>query len=390
MRLRYLTAGESHGPALVAILEGIPSGVSLTEEVIDLELTRRQHGYGAGGRMKIEKDKVRILSGVLEKTTTGAPIAILVENLDHAKWKGKQIEPFTIPRPGHVDLIAAIKFGYLDLRPGLERASARETASRVAVGAICKTYLKQFNITVEGYVTAIADIEADLSEIPLTQRFDLSEKSDVRCPNLETAEAMRYRIKEAIAEKDSLGGIIEIIVMNVPAGLGSFVQWDRRLDARLGRAVLSVQAIKGVEIGAAFENCRLPGSQVQDDIYLDQDRLVRKTNYCGGLEGGVTTGQPMIVRAAMKPIATTIKPHNSVDLVTGLPIKTRHERSDFCPVPRAVPVLEAVTAFEIAESLMEKLGGDSLEEQTLRFKALKSATLSDLHLDGKEHRFWEE
>ena len=390
MRLRYLTAGESHGPALVAILEGIPSGVTLTEEMIDLELTRRQHGYGAGGRMKIEKDKVRILSGVLEKTTTGAPIAILVENLDHAKWKGKQIEPFTIPRPGHVDLIAAIKYGYFDLRPGMERASARETASRVAVGAICKTYLKQFNITVEGYVTAIADIEADLSEISLDRRFDLSEKSDVRCPDLITAGAMRDRIKEAIAEKDSLGGIIEVIVMNVPAGLGSFVQWDRRLDARLGRAILSVQAIKGVEIGAAFENCRLSGSQVQDDIYLDHDRLVRKTNYCGGLEGGVTTGQPLIIRAAMKPIATTIKPHQSVDLVTGLPIETRYERSDFCPVPRAVPIIEAVTAFEIAESLMEKLGGDSLEEQVLRFKALKSATLSDLHLDGKEHRFWEE
>jgi chorismate synthase len=389
MRLRYLTAGESHGPALVAILEGMPAGIPLAEDVIDLELARRQRGYGTGARMRIEKDEVQILSGVLEKATTGAPIALLIKNKDHAKWKGKQVKSFTIPRPGHVDLAAAIKYGYSDLRPGLERASARETASRVAIGAICKTYLKRFNIEVSGYVSAIADVEADLSAITLDQRFGLSENSDVRCPDKKIATAMRNRIKEAVSKKDSLGGVIEIIVQNVPAGLGSFVHWDRRLDTRLGGAVLSVQAVKGVEIGTAFKNCRLPGSQVQDDIYLDEDRLIRKTNYSGGLEGGVTNGQPLLIRAAMKPIATTIKPHNSVDLVSGLPIETRYERSDFCPVPRAVPVLEAVVAFEIANALLEKLGGDSLDEQIHRFKSLKDTKLTDLHIDGKDHQFWE-
>ena len=317
MSLRFLTAGESHGPAITAILDGIPAGLPLETAIIDNELARRQRGYGAGGRMKIEKDAVQILSGVMGGETIGSPIGLLVNNADHKKWQGKAIDPMTSPRPGHADLTGAVKYGYRDLRPSLERASARETAMRVAAGAVCKHLLAQFGIMVGGYVRAIGKVEADIKENDLRVRFDKAEKSDIRCPDPAAAEKMRIRIEETIHGKNTLGGIIEVFALNVPIGLGSFAQWDRRLEARLGQAILSVQAIKGVEIGCAFENSHLTGTQAHDEIQVVGKTLTRSTNRAGGTEGGVSNGQPIIIRAAMKPIASTLTPQMTVDLATG-------------------------------------------------------------------------
>jgi chorismate synthase len=366
----------------------MPAGLPLDLQVINADLARRQQGYGAGPRMKIEQDVAHILGGVMEGLTTGAPLAFEIENRDHAKWRGKPIEAFTVPRPGHADLSGAIKYGYRDLRPALERASARETAARVAVGAVCKLFLAQFGIQVGGYVIAIGEVGAVLGDMPFQQRFALAEQSDVRCPDPFAAEDMRQRIHQIIQQRDTLGGVIEIVVLGVPPGLGSYAQWDRRLEARLGAALLSVQAIKGVEIGDAFANARLPGTQAHDPIRLEQDALVRPTHRAGGLEGGVTIGEPLVLRAAMKPIATTLSPQPTVDLATGQETPTTYERSDFCPVPRAVPILEAMAAFVLADALLEKLGGDSLDEMRPRFAALRRARLSDLPVDGGEHIFW--
>jgi chorismate synthase len=388
MTLRFLTAGESHGPALVAILEGLPAGLPLDGETINRELSRRQQGYGAGPRMKIEQDTAAILGGVMAGKTTGAPLALQIQNLDHAKWKGKSIPAMTAPRPGHADLTGAIKYGYHDLRPALERASARETAARVAIGAVCKHLLAQFGIQTGGYVVSIGEIEAKLDSIPLVERFALAEVSDVRCPDSQAADAMRQRIHKVMEERDTLGGVIEAAALGLPPGLGSHVHWDRKLEARLGAAALSIPAVKGVEIGPAFANTRLPGTQVQDAIHILDGKLVRPTNRAGGLEGGITNGQPLVVRAAMKPIATTLTPQETVDLATGEPSPTNYERSDFCPVPRAVPILEAMLAFVLADALLEKLGGDSLAEIIPRFINLRQARLEDLSMDNQERTFW--
>ncbi len=389
MSLRFLTAGESHGPSLTAILDGMPAGLPLTPGVIDSELARRQKGYGSGGRMKIEKDSVRILGGVMAGETTGAPISLLVENADHIKWKGKAIEPMSAPRPGHADLTGAVKYGYRDLRPALERASARETTMRVAAGAVCKHFLSQFDILVGGYVASIGEVQADFGDMAYEDRFLRAEASDVRCPIESYADQMRAEIEKTIHGKNTLGGILEIVALNVPVGLGSFMQWDRRLEARLALAVMSVQAIKGVEVGDAFANARLPGTRVHDPIRLSHDHLGRSTNRAGGTEGGVSNGQPIVIRAAMKPIATTLTPQQTVDLASGTESPTKYERSDFCPVPRAVPILEAMVAFVLADALIEKLGGDSINEMQPRFESLRKARLEDLQMDGSSHVFWE-
>ena len=390
MSLRYLTAGESHGPALVAILDGLPAGLPLEGQIIDRELARRQHGIGSGPRMKLEQDTAQILGGVMAGLTTGAPLAVQITNRDHARWRGKSIESFTIPRPGHADLSGALKYGYRDLRPALERASARETAARVAIGAVCKHLLAQFDILVGGYVCAIGEVTANLEAAPLGVRPALAETNEVRCPDTDSAVAMVEHIQNIMQRRDTLGGVIEVIAVGLPSGLGSYAQWDLRLEARLGAAVLSIPAIKGVEIGNAFENARLPGTQAQDAIRLDGERLVRPTHRNGGLEGGVTTGQPLILRVAMKPIATTLTPQPSVDLASGEETLTQYERSDFCPVPRAVPILESAVAFVLAQALLEKLGGDSLDEMRPRFEKLRRARLPDLPMDGGEHVFWPE
>ena len=388
MPLRYLTAGESHGPVLTAILEGLPAGLEITVEMIATQLARRRRGYGAGPRMRIETDRVHILGGVLAGVSTGAPVAIQIENEDHKKWLGKDIPAFTIPRPGHADLTAAIKYGYRDLRPSLERASARETAARVAVGAICRQFLSHFNIELGGYVRSIGEITANVDGMALVERARAAEGNDVRVPDIEAAARIRERIEEIIKQGDTLGGTIEIFALGLPPGLGSHVQWDRRLDARLGAAVLGVQAIKGIEFGTAFDNTKRRGTEVHDAIRLDGDQLLRTSNRAGGLEGGITNGMPMLLRAAMKPIATTLTPQKTVDLLTGEEVPTQYERSDFCPVPRAVPILEAVVAYVLADALMEKLGGDSLNEMTPRFEQLRRARLSDLDMNGSPQRFW--
>ncbi len=386
--LRFLTAGESHGPGLVAILDGMPAGLPLTPDLIAADLIRRQQGYGAGPRMKIERDRAEIISGVMSGQTTGGPIALHLDNRDHEKWRGRPIPAFTTPRPGHADLSGALKYGYGDLRLSLERASARETAARVAVGAVCRHFLAQFEITISGYVWAIGPVEADVSSIPLEDRGRLAEASPVRCPEPEAATAMERFIRQTMENRDTAGGIIEVLALGLPPGLGSHVQWDRRLSARMGAAVLSVQAIKGVEIGTAFANTRLPGTQVHDPIRLDGEHLVRPTFRSGGLEGGITTGQPLLIRAAMKPIATTLTPQRTVDLATGEEKPTEYERSDFCPVPRAVVIIEAMIAFVLADALIEKLGGDSLEEMRPRYAALRQSRRSDLSMDGGDHLFW--
>jgi chorismate synthase len=390
MPLRFLTAGESHGPALVAILEGMPAGLPLAAPDINHDLARRQHGFGAGPRMKLEHDAAQILGGVMGGLTTGAPLALRILNQDHAKWRGRPVEALTIPRPGHADLTGAIKYGYPDLRPALERASARETACRVAVGAICRLLLARFGIQVGGYVCSIAEVGAELEALPLAERISLAQASDVACPQPAAAQAMRARIQQAMQARDTLGGVIEVIALGLPPGLGSYAQWDRRLEARLGAAVLSIQAIKGVEIGPAFDNTRLPGTQAHDPILVADGELVRPSDRCGGLEGGITTGQPLIVRAAMKPIATTLTPQATVDLATGQAVPTRYERSDFCPVPRAVVIVEAMVAFVLADALLEKLGGDSLAEMLPRFAALRQARLADLPQDNFDHVWWPE
>jgi chorismate synthase len=384
--LRFLTAGESHGPALTGILEGMPAGLPLSAADIDTELARRQQGYGRGGRMSIEHDRVRLMAGVMAGQTTGGPIGLLIENRDHQNWAARAIPPMTTPRPGHADLTGALKYGYRDLRLSLERASARETAMRVAVGAICKRLLAAFGITVQGYVTAIGDVSADLPSLDADAypaRFAAAEISDVRCPDPASGERMHAAIRAAIRDKDTLGGIVEVVALGLPPGLGSHVHFDRKLDGLLMGTVGSVPSVKGVEIGQAFAQSAQRGTAVHDAITLGPDGALRRaSNRAGGLEGGISTGEPLIVRAALKPISTTLTPLPSVDLATGAPRPTDYERSDFCAVPRGVVVVEAMVAFVLAGALVEKLGGDSLDEMRPRFAALRRSRLADLPMDN--------
>jgi len=374
MNLRFLTAGESHGPCLLAIVEGMPAGLPLSEEDINADLRRRQAGYGRGKRMEIERDKVEIMSGVAKGFTTGAPISLRIENKD---WRrDEKSPPVTIPRPGHADLAGAIKYGHRDLRLVSERASARETAARVAVGAIAKKLLSEFDIAVGSYVVEIGGVEAEVPDLPLEELWELAEASDVHCPDGKAAERMRQRIDEAKREGDSLGGVFVVAAMGVPVGLGSYVHWDRRLDARLAYAVMSIPAVKGVEIGPAFANARLPGTQVQDEIFFEKGKIARRSNRAGGTEGGVSNGQPIVVQAAMKPIPTTLTSLRSVDLATGRPADTHYRRSDVCAVPAAAVVGEAMVAWVLAEALMEKIGGDSISEMKAKWEQASAQAAS--------------
>ena len=388
MPIRFFTAGESHGPGLTAILEGMPAGLPLSAEDINIDLRRRQKGYGAGGRMQIEKDGIVITSGVMTCMTTGAPIAMQVHNRDFRSWKERDITPITTPRPGHADLTGALKYGYRELRLSLERASARETTMRVAIGAICKKYLAEFGIRVDGYVSQLGAVIADLSDMSIAERIASNEDNDVRCPDPVAAEKMREAIRQIKIDKDTLGGVFEVVAQGLPPGLGSHVHYDRKLDARLVAAMVSIQAMKGAEIGSAFENAGKRGSQVHDDIIVDEaGNLSRRSNRAGGLEGGITTGEPLIARVAMKPISTMLRGAQSVDLATGEANPTVYERSDFCALPRAVPVGEAMMAIVLADALLEKLGGDSIQEMKPRFESLRRNRLEDLPMDNREWRF---
>lgn len=388
-QIRFFTAGESHGPMLTAILDGIPAGLPLSEADINEDLARRQTGYGAGGRMQIEKDGVRITSGVMNGLTTGAPISMILQNRDFKNWREKDIPPIPTPRPGHADLTGAIKYGYRELRLSLERASARETAARVAVGAVCKALLRAFGIEVYAYVTQIGDVAANIDRTANpADLFAASMTNDVRTPDPDAVEPMHEAIRQVKIDKDTLGGVWEIVAVNVPAGLGSHVQWDRKLDGRIAQAMMSIQAMKGVEIGEGFVSATKRGTEVHDPIYIDEaQNIYRKTNRAGGVEGGISTGDPIVVRVAMKPIATVLKALDSVNLATGEAEQTTYERSDFCALPRAMPIGEAMLAVVLADALMEKLGGDSIDEMKPRFESLRKANLSDLPMDNVEWRF---
>jgi chorismate synthase len=391
-QLRFLTAGESHGPALTAILEGMPAGLPLSAADINADLARRQVSFGAGGRMQIERDAAQILGGVMAGATTGAPLALLIPNLDHAHWQGRAVAPMTTPRPGHGDLTGAVKYGYRDLRLALERASARETGARVAVGAACRKLLREFNIRVGSYVVEIGGVAASMDGLDMTERLARAEASDVRCPDEAAAAAMRARISAAMDARDTVGGLFEVVALGVPPGLGTHVQWDRRLGARLAAALMSIPAIKGVEVGSAFANARRAGTEVHDEIFREAGTgwLMRRTNRSGGLEGGMTSGEPVVLRAAMKPISTTLNPLRSVNLASGEPAATQYERSDYCAVPRAAVVGEAMMCFALSGALLEKLGGDSIGEMKPRFQALRQTRLDDLAMDNVPTVFWPE
>ena len=388
--IRFLTAGESHGPQLTAVIEGFPAGFPINKAALNQELARRQKGYGSGGRMKIEKDAVHLTAGYMNGQTTGGPLALTITNLDYAKWQERDITPITTPRPGHADLTGAVKYNYRELRLALERASARETAARVAVGGFCTPFLAECGIEIGSYVTSIGSITADMpADMTYPERFAAAESNDIRCPIPAATAAMRQTISEIMQAKDTIGGVFEVVALGVPVGLGSHVHWDRRLDGLLLGAVGSIHAIKGVEIGTAFANASKPGSQVHDEIFLADDgqTLIRHSNRSGGFEGGITTGEPVIVRAAMKPISTVLNPRQSVNLATGKTAVTVYERSDFSAVPRAAVVGEAMVAITLANALIEKLGGDSLAEMKPRFETLRQAKLADLPMDNVPWNF---
>ncbi|MEF3301801.1 chorismate synthase [Paenibacillus sp. GYB003] len=372
--MRYLTAGETHGPQLTAIVEGLPSNLPLTGEPINEQLARRQKGHGRGKRMQIEKDTAQIVGGVRHGKTTGAPVALVVENKDWKAWttvmsiedveegsEGKR--RVNRPRPGHADLNGGLKYNQKDLRNILERSSARETTVRVAVGAIARQFLAQFGIKIAGQVIRIGEVEAVRQELPIDDLIRITEQSPVRVVDKQAEALMIAAIDQAKADGDTLGGIVEVIVEGVPVGLGSHVQWDRKLDGRIAQAVVSIQAFKGVEFGIGFEAAKRRGSNVHDEIlYNEQDGFHRGSNRAGGLEGGMTTGEPIVVRGVMKPISTLYKPLASVDIDTKQPFSAQVERSDTCAVPAAGVIMENVIAWEVARAFMEKFGGDSMEE----------------------------
>ncbi|MEO5731873.1 MAG: chorismate synthase [Byssovorax sp.] len=371
-RLRWSTSGESHGPELVAILEGIPAGLPLVGVDVDGDLARRQRGYGRGGRMKIETDHAQLVAGVRGGETLGSPIALVIANRDHANWAGRMgPDPFpappealTRPRPGHADLAGGLKYDRHDLRDILERASARETAARVAVGAVCRKLLAELGIDIFAHVVAIGPVSVTPSDLPLAELRARSRASDLACADDVAEQAMRAAILETAHAGDTLGGTFEVVATGVPPGLGSHVQWDRKLDGRLAQALMSIHAIKAVEIGVGFEVSRRRGSEVHDAIGYDAATraFTRPTNRAGGLEGGITNGMPVVCRAAMKPIATLKRALPSVDVETKEPFAAAFERSDICAVAAASVVGEAMVAITLAGALLEKTGGDSLGE----------------------------
>lgn len=364
--LRFLTAGESHGRGLLAILEGVPAGVPVSEEGIDIQLARRQHGYGRGGRMQIEQDRAEIYSGIMGGTTIGAPIGLLIGNKD---WR-KEEPPLTRPRPGHADLAGALKYHFDDVRRVLERSSARETVARVAVGAVCRALLAQFGISLCSHVVELGGITATRRPERPEDIPALAERSPLRCVDAEAEARMIAAIDEAKERGDTLGGVFEVIVTGLPVGLGSYVHWDRRIDGRLAQAMMSINAIKGVEIGEGFTEARLPGSAAHDEIFYDSTRgFYRGTNQAGGTEGGMTTGDALVVRAAMKPLSTLRSPLASVDIVTKERVEAAVVRSDVTAVPAAGVIGEAMAAFVLADAMIEKFGADSLDQMRTAYDA---------------------
>ena len=371
-RLRWITSGESHGPRLTAIVEGLPAGLPLLAEDVDTDLARRQRGYGRGGRMKIETDRVELIAGVRGGETLGSPIAMSIANRDHANWLDRMSpapmaappEKLTRPRPGHADLAGGLKHDRHDLRDVLERASARETASRTAVGAVCRKLLAAVGVDVFAHVVAIGPVEVEARELPPEELRALSRASDLACADAEAEARMKQAIHETSHAGDTLGGVFEAVATGLVPGLGSHTQWDRKLDGRLAQAMMSIQAIKGVEIGLGFGCARVRGSQVHDAIHYDTERhaFTRPTNRAGGLEGGITNGMPVVCRVAMKPIATLKRALTSVDVQTKETYEAAFERSDVCAVAAASVVGEAMMCIVLADAVLEKFGGDSMRE----------------------------
>ena len=382
--LRYFTAGESHGPCLTVIIDGVPAGFPIEIERINFDLWRRQQGYGRGGRMLIEKDEVQIRSGIRWGETLGSPVALGIENRDWKNWT-KKMSPHaadrdesivvTKPRPGHADLAGILKYGQSDVRNILERASARDTVSRTTVGSFCKQLLKPFGIKIMGYIRSLGGVVAQTEGLTYEEIFQRAEESPVRVADKEAEKRMIALIDECKKKGDTLGGVFEVVAMGVPPGLGSHTQWDRKLDGRLARALMSIQAIKGVEIGIGFEGARRSGSQVHDEIFFDLNRktpqstprvgptgFYRGSNNSGGTEGGMSNGAPLVAHVAMKPISTLMSPLQSVDIKSKQPVDASVERSDVCAAPAAAVVGESVVAFELALAFLEKMGGDSLDE----------------------------
>lgn len=384
MSLRYLTAGETHGPQLTAIIEGLPSNLHIDFEELNFQLHRRQKGYGRGRRMQIEKDQANFVGGVRHGYTTGAPVALVVQNNDWKHWQNiMNIEPIEgsdeekrrvhRPRPGHADLNGGLKYNLKDLRNVLERSSARETTVRVACGALARQFLAEFGIKVAGRVLRIGEIEAPYQDLPIDELIEITEASSVRVTDKETEKKMEEYIDLIKKEGDSIGGVVECIVEGVPVGLGSHVQYDRKLDARIAQGVMSINAFKGVEIGIGFEAGTIRGSQVHDEILYSEERgYHRATNRLGGFEGGMTNGMPVVVRGVMKPIPTLYKPLQSVDIDTKEAFTAQVERSDACAVPAASVVMEHVVAWEIAKAFLEKFGGDSMEEIRSNYESYKA------------------
>ena len=378
---RFLTGGESHGKGLAAIVEGMVADLCLEEKHINKELKRRQQGYGRGPRMKIEEDKAEIMAGVLHGFTTGSPIALFITNRDWQNWQEqlrvspveKEVEPVTCPRPGHADLAGVTKYGLKDIRPIIERASARETAARVAVGAIARRFLEEFGVSVHSHTVAIGRRNWEQSEASSID-WQQVEASPVRCAHPELEKAMMAAIDDAKANGDTLGGVFEVVAKGVPIGLGSHVSWDRRLDGRIAHAIMSINAVKGVEIGAGFDLAGLKGSQAHDIIEPMQRNKAAKlpwrhtTNRAGGIEGGISNGEDIIVRATVKPIATLANPLPSVDLRSGEKTKAHYERSDICIVPAAGVIAEAMLAVVLADACLEKFGGDNLKETLANYR----------------------
>lgn len=379
--MRYLTAGESHGPSLTTIIEGIPSGLELSSEVINLELKRRQGGYGRGARMTIENDKVSITSGVRHGKTTGAPITLIIENKDHKKWtdimavedlpdKLKRKRKVIHPRPGHADLVGGIKYGYSDLRNALERSSARETAARVAVGAVAKCLLSQLGIETMHHVSIFGGVTIDIPETLTYEELRIkAQKSELSIVNSEQEVEIKTYIDQIKKDGDTLGGVVQTIVTGVPVGLGSYVHWDKKLDAKLAQAVMSINAFKGVEFGEGFAMGYQKGSEVMDEIiWSEEEGYSRKSNHLGGFEGGVTNGQPLLIKGVMKPIPTLYKPLQSVNIETHQPYKASVERSDPTALPAAGVVMENVVATVLAQEILEKFSSDTMKELTKAFQ----------------------
>jgi chorismate synthase len=371
MPLRFTTAGESHGPGLVAVVEGLPSGLELRPEDVDRDLARRQLGHGRGGRMKIERDRAAVTAGVRHGRTLGSPIALQIANLDYANWEERmnpwpveaEVAEVHLPRPGHADLAGVQKYKFTDVRNVLERASARETAARVACGALAKAFLRPLGVEVRSHVLRIGSVQAPANGSLGPQDFAEVDSSPVRCLDAEAAAAMVEEIDTLRKANESLGGVFEVRAFGVVPGLGSHVSWDERLDGRLGQAVMSIQSVKGVGVGEGFALAGVPGSRAHDEIFWSEERgYFRETNHAGGLEGGMTTGDPLVVVGAMKPIPTLTKPLRSVDIATKEPAQALRERTDSCTVPAGAVVAEAMVALVLGSAYREKFGGDHMDD----------------------------